>query len=140
MERRLPTLCRLRILFRWLPLPTLDLQDGWCFSIRRGRTTRFIRGWEAAGRCFIWMRQTWRRMASSPSSFQNPKDLKFVITLANQRVPFASGGQTFNTITLQGLRASVYIDNAGGAMMGTLHAQIFGVTSADMNTLTSLLW
>ena len=79
-------------------------------------------------------------MASSPSSFQNPKDLKFVITLANQRVPFSSGGQTFNTITLQGLKASVYIDNAGGAMMGTLKAQIFGVTAADMNTLTSLIW
>ena len=79
-------------------------------------------------------------MASSPSSFQNPKDLRFVITLANQRTPFSSGGQTFNTITLQGLKASVYIDNAGGAMMGTLKAQIFGVTAADMNALTSTIW
>ena len=73
---------------------------------------------------------------ASPSSFQNVKNLRFVITLAN--------GKTFapssNTITLEGLRASVYIENAGGAMMGTLRAQIFGVYESDMNSLTSLLW
>ena len=79
-------------------------------------------------------------MGSPPSSFQNVKDLRFVITLGNPSSSFSSGGQSYNTITLQGLRASVYIDNAGGAMMGTLKAQIFGVTANDMNTLTSLLW
>ena len=79
-------------------------------------------------------------MGSPPSSFQNVKDLKFVITLGNQNASFASNGQSYNTITLQGLRASVHIDNAGGGMMGTLRGQIFGVTASDMNTLTSLLW
>ena len=77
---------------------------------------------------------------SSPSSFQNSKDLKFVITLNSQRPQFSINGETFSTITLQGLRASVYIDNAGGAMMGTLRAQIFGVTESDMNSLTSPQW
>jgi hypothetical protein len=67
------------------------------------------------------------------------KALRFIFTLANGSL-FSSGGQTGNTITLEGLRASVYIDNAGGAMMGTLRAQIFGVTASDMNTLTSMLW
>jgi len=79
-------------------------------------------------------------MGSPSSSFQNPKDLKFVITLGNQSASFSSNGESFNTITLQGLRAAVYIENAGGAMMGTLRAQIFGVTANDMNTLTSTLW
>ncbi|MGC9159772.1 MAG: baseplate hub protein, partial [Terracidiphilus sp.] len=71
-----------------------------------------------------------------PSSFQNTKDLQFVITLANGKV-FQNGQ---NTVTLQGLRASVYIENAGGAMLGTMKAQIFGVSESDMNTLTSLIW
>jgi hypothetical protein len=77
-------------------------------------------------------------MGSQSSSFQNTKDLKFLITLGNQGNSFT--GQSGNTITLQGLRAAVYIDNAGGAMMGTLRAQIFGVTASDMNSLTSTLW
>jgi hypothetical protein len=78
-------------------------------------------------------------MGSSPSSFQNIKDLRFVITLGTQSASFVSGQQE-NTITLQGLRASVYIENAGGAMMGTLRAQIYGVNSSDINTLTSPQW
>jgi hypothetical protein len=76
---------------------------------------------------------------ASQSSFANTKDLRFVITLAKQGASF-SANEPENTITLQGLRTSVYIDNAGGAMMGTLKAQIFGVTASDMNTLTSTLW
>ena len=79
-------------------------------------------------------------MGSQPSSFQDKKDLRFVITLGSQKTPFSSDSQSFNTVILQGLRASVYIDNAGGAMMGTMRAQIFGVTASDMNTLTSTLW
>jgi hypothetical protein len=79
-------------------------------------------------------------MGSLPSSFANVKDLRFVITLKNGNAFSSSGGQSSNTITLQGLRASVYIDNAGGAMMGTLRAQVFGVTASDMNRLTSTLW
>lgn len=79
-------------------------------------------------------------MGSLPNSFQNFKDLRFVITLGHPEVPFFANGQTYNTITLQGMRASVYIDNAGGGMMGTLRAQIFGVTASDMNALTSTIW
>lgn len=76
-------------------------------------------------------------MASS--SFANPKDLRFIITLRKPGASF-TGSPSENTITLQGLRAVVGIDNAGGAMMGTLRAQIFGVNANDMNTLTSTLW
>lgn len=69
-------------------------------------------------------------MGLPPSSFQSPKDLRFVITLAKQGT----------ILILQGLRASVSIDNAGGAMMGTLRAQIFGMTASDMNSLTNPQW
>lgn len=80
-------------------------------------------------------------MASSSLSFSNPKDLKFVITLGiGNPNNFASGGVQYNTITLQGLKASVYIDNAGGFNLGTLRAQIFGVNQQDMNALTSTQW
>lgn len=78
-------------------------------------------------------------MASQPRSFENVKDLRYVITLALPGAAFV-GEAGKNTITLQGLRSQVVIENAGGAMMGTLRAQIFGVTASDMNTLTSLLW
>lgn len=75
-------------------------------------------------------------MASS-SSFANEKDLKFVIVVAK---PGASFDAQSNTITLHGLRAAVSVYNAGGSQMGTLRAQIFGLTQSDMNTLTSVLW
>jgi hypothetical protein len=78
-------------------------------------------------------------MGSQPSSFANIKDLRFVFTLANDP-GFVSNGQSYNTITLQGLRASVYIDNAGGYQMGVLRAQIFGISESDLNTLTSPQW
>ena len=78
-------------------------------------------------------------MASQPESFANPKNLRFVITLGIQGKSFA-GTPGDSTVTLSGLRASVIVENAGGAMMGTLRAQIFGMTANDMNTLTSTLW
>lgn len=76
---------------------------------------------------------------ASQSSFANIKDLRFQITLGQPNASFP-GQPGSNTITIQGLRAAVNIENAGGAMMGTLHAQIFGMTASDMNTLTSTLW
>lgn len=70
-------------------------------------------------------------------SFDNPKELRFVITLG--------AGATFrsttnNQITLEGFRASVTIDKGGGQMMGTLRAQVYGVSQSDMNSVTTLLW
>ena len=64
------------------------------------------------------------------ASFDNKKELRFVITLGN--------GQTFqggssNQITLEGYRAIVDIDRGGGMMAGTLSAQIYGVSQSDMN-------
>ena len=76
---------------------------------------------------------------ASQSSFANIKDLRFQITLGQPNASFP-GQQGNNTITIQGLRAAVNIENAGGAMMGTLHAQIYGLQPTDMNTLTSTLW
>jgi hypothetical protein len=70
----------------------------------------------------------------SPSSFENEKDLKFTITL-NNGSSFGVSGQ--NVLTLQGLRATVDIDRAGGAAYGHMHAQVFGVSQADMNAATS---
>lgn len=50
------------------------------------------------------------------------------------------GSSQNNRITLQGYRAVVDIDKAGGMMMGTLRAQIFGVSQSDMNSITTLQW
>lgn len=62
------------------------------------------------------------------SSFNNEKNLKFIITLGNGN--FGGAG---NQITLEGFRASVSIDKAGGSQMGTLRAQIWGVNQSNMN-------
>lgn len=63
------------------------------------------------------------------SSFENKKELRFVITLGNGRTFQGGSG---NQITLEGYRAVVDIDRGGGMMAGTLHAQIYGVTQNDM--------
>ena len=69
-------------------------------------------------------------------SFDNKKQLKFVITLGTGQF----GSSKNNVITLQGYRAIADIDKAGGMQMGTLRAQIFGVSQSDMNSVTTLQW
>jgi len=56
------------------------------------------------------------------------KSLKFVITIKDQ------------VIELEGFRAIVDIEKAGGVQMSTLRARIFGVAQADMNSITTLQW
>jgi hypothetical protein len=75
-------------------------------------------------------------LSESMTSFTNKKDLKFIITLGTGTF----GSSSNNTITLQGYRASVNIDKAGGMMMGTLKAQIYGVSQSDMTSITTLQW
>jgi len=70
------------------------------------------------------------------SSFDNPKELRFVITLGTGTF----GSSNNNQITLQGYRAIADIDKAGGMMMGTLRALIYGVSQSDMNSITTLQW
>lgn len=72
----------------------------------------------------------------SITSFQNKKELLFTITLGTGTF----GSSTANQIALQGYRAVVEIDKAGGNQMGTLHARIYGVAQQDMNSITTLLW
>lgn len=67
-------------------------------------------------------------------SFDNPKELRFVITLGTATFR----GTSNNQITLEGFRASVNIDKGGGQMMGTLRAQVYGVSQSDMNSITTL--
>ena len=69
-------------------------------------------------------------------SFDNKKELKFIITLGTGTF----GSSSNNQIILQGFRASVDIDKAGGMMMGTLKASIWGVAQSDMNSITTLQW
>lgn len=69
-------------------------------------------------------------------SFENKKELRFVITLGTGKFDAAGNDQ----IILQGYRASAHIDKAGGMMMGTLRAKIYGVSQADMNSATTLQW
>jgi hypothetical protein len=66
----------------------------------------------------------------------NKKELRFIITLGTGTF----GSSSNNQITLEGFRATVDIDKAGGMMMGTLRAQIYGVRQSDMNSVTTLQW
>jgi hypothetical protein len=68
------------------------------------------------------------------NSFENKKALRFIITLQTGSFGSSKG----NTITLEGYRAAVNIDHAGGAMFGSLQAQIWGVSQSDMNSVTTL--
>lgn len=69
-------------------------------------------------------------------SFDNKKQLRFIITLGTGKF----GSSNNDTITLQGFRATADIDKAGGMMMGTLRAKIYGVKQQDMNSVTTLQW
>lgn len=69
-------------------------------------------------------------------SFDSKKQLRFVITLGTGKF----GSSNNDQITLQGFRAIADIDKAGGMMMGTLRAKIFGVKQVDMNSVTTLQW
>jgi hypothetical protein len=69
-------------------------------------------------------------------SFSNQKTLKFVVNLGIGTF----GSSSNNQITLEGFRATVDIDKGGGQVMGTLRAQIYGVSQSDMNSVTTLLW
>lgn len=69
-------------------------------------------------------------------SFDNKKQLRFVVTLGTGKF----GSSNNDAITLQGFRATADIDKAGGMMMGTLRAKIYGVKQADMNSVTTLQW
>jgi len=66
----------------------------------------------------------------------NKKRLKFIITLGTGKF----GSSDNNRITLEGYRAIADIDKAGGMMMGTLRARIYGVSQDDMNSITTLQW
>lgn len=67
-------------------------------------------------------------------SFENKKALRFVITLGTGKF----GSSNNDTVTLQGFRASADIDKAGGMMMGTLRAKIYGVNESAMHSITTL--
>lgn len=69
-------------------------------------------------------------------SFDSKKQLRFVVTLGTGKF----GSSNNDQITMQGFRAIADIDKAGGMMMGTLRAKIFGVKQADMNSVTTLQW
>ena len=70
------------------------------------------------------------------SSFTNKKQLRFVITLGVGTF----GSSQDNVITLEGFRAYVDIERAGGAMAATLQAKIYGVSISHMNSITTLLY
>lgn len=70
------------------------------------------------------------------TSFQNKKQLRYVITLGTGTF----GSSKNNQIILEGFRSSTTIDKAGGMQMSTLRAQIYGVAQKDMNSVTTLQW
>lgn len=70
------------------------------------------------------------------SSFSNKKQLRFTITLGTGKF----GSSNNNRIVLEGFRSVVDINKAGGMMMGTLHAKVYGVRQQDMNSITTLQW
>lgn len=81
-----------------------------------------------------------RRSATLSDSFENKKELQFVITLGTGFFEGSLSRFLNNTITLQGFRAAIDIDKAGGIQMGTLNARIYGVAQEDMNAITTLIW
>lgn len=66
----------------------------------------------------------------------NKKRLKFIITLGTGKF----GSSENDQIMLEGYRAIADIDKAGGMMMGTLRARVYGVSQEDMNSITTLQW
>jgi hypothetical protein len=70
----------------------------------------------------------------STSSFENKKELRFVITLGTG----SFGSSNANTIVLRGFRASATIEKAGGTQNTTLQARIYGVAESDVNAITTL--
>jgi hypothetical protein len=70
------------------------------------------------------------------SSFSNKKQLRFVITLGVGNF----GASKNNQIILQGFRASMTVDKAGGIPMGEMRAKIYGVSQSDMNSAVTLNW
>lgn len=71
-----------------------------------------------------------------PTSFENKKILKFVITLATG----SFGSAEKNQVTLEGYRSSVEISKAGGMENSYLRAKIYGVSQSDMNSTVTLRW
>jgi hypothetical protein len=69
-------------------------------------------------------------------SFSDKKQLKFVVTLGVGKFGSSDNDQAI----IQGFRAIADIDKAGGMMMGTLRAKIYGVKQEDMNSITTLQW
>lgn len=67
-------------------------------------------------------------------SFDNKKQLRFVITLGTGKFDEEGNDQ----ITLQGFRASADVDKAGGMMLGTLRAKVYGVRESDMHVITTI--
>lgn len=47
---------------------------------------------------------------------------------------------TGGVVTFEGFRASIDIDRAGYMQMGTMQAQIYGVSKSDINFVTTLRW
>lgn len=69
------------------------------------------------------------KLVFSMPSFDKKKAIRFVITLATGTF----GASSANQITLEGFRATAEIDKAGWQQMGTLRAQIYGVSQSDIN-------
>jgi hypothetical protein len=72
-----------------------------------------------------------------PQSFDNKKSLRISITPENTGASFTQGG---NTIILEGFRATVEVEKAGGVQMNSLQARVYGISQSNMNTLTSLTY
>ncbi len=68
-------------------------------------------------------------------SFDNKKQLRFVVTLGSDNPKFDEAGA--DQIILQGYRATATCENAGWVQMGELRAEIFGMSQSDMNAITS---
>lgn len=72
--------------------------------------------------------------ASGPTSTFVQRQLTFKFTRASGNFTGASG----NELTVQNLRASAKISNAGGSAMGQLDAEVYGLTASVMADLSTL--
>lgn len=71
-------------------------------------------------------------------SFKNKKQLKFIITLGVDKFKTSDNVEKGDQIILQGFRAIVDVDRAGGVQMSFMRARIYGLTQSDVNSITTV--
>jgi hypothetical protein len=81
-------------------------------------------------------------MRDNMPSFKNKKQLRFIITLGVDKFTTVDSADHVipkgDQIILDGFRASIDIERAGGVQMSFMRARIYGLTASDINSITTV--